>query len=109
VLIGVIGVALGAAAAMVTTPWILLAWLTPDLSLLGAFDKEERGILKPSAVGRYNATHSMIGPLVVSVIGAVALLGTSWVLAFGLLWFSHVLVDRACGYGLRTADGRQRG
>jgi hypothetical protein len=34
--------------------------------------------------------------------------GSTSALVAGLAWSAHVLVDRACGYGLRRADGWQR-
>lgn len=103
-----VGLALGWIAADLTTPWILVLWLAPDLSLVGAFGSE-RGVLKPSAVRRYNATHSLVGPSVVLGAGLAVSVATPVVLAAGAVWASHVLIDRACGYGLRTPDGRQRG
>lgn len=106
--LAVVGVALGWLAVALTTPWILALWLAPDISLVRAFG-DEKGVLKPSAVRRYNATHSLIGPTAVLAAGLIAWAWTPVVLAVAAVWASHVLVDRACGYGLRTPEGRQRG
>jgi hypothetical protein len=106
--LAVAGIALGWLAVALTTPWILLLWLAPDVSLVRAFG-DEKGVLKPSAVRRYNATHSLVGPGAVLVTGLLAWAWTPAVIAVAALWASHVLVDRGLGYGLRTADGRQRG
>lgn len=89
--------------------------IAPDLSLLVGMDPRlGHGQLHPRAVPLYNAGHRLVGPL--ATIGlAVAfgfmadggLAGVTW--AAGLAWLTHVLVDRACGYGLRDRNGWQRG
>lgn len=50
--------------------------------------------------------HALPGPLGLIAVGALA---SPTVLALGLVWLSHVAVDRAAGYGLRAADGGIRG
>jgi hypothetical protein len=50
--------------------------------------------------------HIYVGPL--ALIAAGALTGPL-MLGLGLIWLSHVSVDRAAGYGLRNADGSRRG
>jgi len=62
--------------------------------------------MAPRAVPFYNAAHALFGPLALSAAGLVA---GPLVLGLGLVWLSHVLVDRAVGYGLRTPEGFQRG
>ncbi len=99
--------ALGGALALLG-PWALPLWLAPDLTFLAAlgapFDRDGR--LAPRAVPAYNAAHALPGPVALAAAGA--LLGPV-VLGLGLLWLSHVLLDRALGYGLRRPDGAQRG
>jgi hypothetical protein len=105
---GVVGVGAAVAAAFVASPWVLALWLVPDVALLYGMSSEFTGDgrLAPRAVPFYNAVHSLFGPLAVVGLGAVF---GGLVLALGLVWLSHCLVDRASGYGLRTADGWQRG
>ncbi len=102
------GLAALAGALWLLGPWALPLWLAPDLTFLAAlgapFDREGR--LAPRAVPAYNAAHALPGPVALAAVGL--LLGPA-VLGLGLLWLSHVLLDRAMGYGLRTADGSQRG
>ena len=102
---GVIGVAAAVAAAVVFSPWVIALWLVPDVVLVGAFEGTD-GRLRPRAVARYNAVHAVAGPLVLAAAGAVA--GSGLVLALGLMWLSHVTLDRAMGFNLRAADGSQR-
>jgi Domain of unknown function (DUF4260) len=83
-------------------------WLVPDLAVLAWVSKDmpRDGCLAPRAVPLSNATHRLLDPAIVLttslLVGAVVLLG------IGLTWLSHVLIDRALGYNLRTPDGYQR-
>ncbi len=96
-----------AAAAEAGTPWwaAALLWLAPDVALLAGMSREfADGRLAPRAVPLYNALHHLLGP---ALLGAAAVVGiVSPVLA--LAWLSHVTVDRALGFGLRTKEGLQR-
>ena len=101
------GLAAQAAAIVLLGPWTLALWLVPDLALLAGLSREhnEAGRIAPRAVPLYNALHALAGPIALVALGAAigpALLG------IGLVWLSHVLVDRAAGYGLRAPDGSQR-
>ena len=78
----VLGVAAGAAAALLASPWLLLLWLVPDLGFLGGM----RG---------YNALHVLAGPALLAAAGVV--LGPL-VLALAALWLCHIAIDRALGY-----------
>jgi hypothetical protein len=91
-------------AALVAGPWVLAAWLLPDVALIAGFAAPGR--LKPSRVRAYNAAHALPGPIALTALG-VATGGLA--LGLGLVWLSHVAVDRAFGYGLRGRDGWQRG
>ena len=97
--------ALAASIAMIG-PWALALWLLPDIALViggrSAFAGD--GQLAPHAVGIYNATHALIGPM---AVGAAAL-ALPAAFPFAVLWLSHIALDRALGYGLRAADGSQR-
>ncbi len=102
------GLAALAGALWLLGPWALPLWLAPDLAFLAAlgapFDAEGR--LAPRAVPAYNALHALPGP--VALVAAGLLLGPV-ALGAGLLWLSHVLLDRAMGHGLRAPDGGRRG
>jgi hypothetical protein len=89
--------------------WPVVAFgLGPDLPLLlGAGRGLERGQLHPRAVSLYNAVHRFWGPLAVGAITLAASLPAAWLVA-ALAWATHIAVDRAVGYSLRTRDGFQR-
>mgnify|MGYP001170023079 CR=1 FL=1 len=92
--------------------WTVLAVaIAPDLPLLAGFGRDlAPGQLHPRAVPWYNAVHALPGPATLAVAGAlVAATGHGTTpLVVGLVWAAHVSVDRACGFGLRTAQGLQR-
>lgn len=93
-------------------PLGLLGFIAPDLSFfVGASGPHQHGQLPRGTVGVYNLVHRPIGPLV--WMTAVALLSegpgdNAAPFTFGLAWLLHIVLDRALGYGLRTADGWQR-
>ena len=101
------GAASLAAAIVLVGPWALALWITPDVAVLAgiASAMPRRGRLHPRAVAVYNALHALPGPVSLIAVGAVA---GPLVLGLGVLWLSHVLLDRAMGYGLRTRAGLQR-
>jgi hypothetical protein len=87
---------------------IALFALAPDLALVyGAAQGLAKTQLHPRAVSAYNLLHRFWGP-----IALAALTGLGWLpLGFfvgALAWATHVSLDRALGYGLRTRDGFQR-
>jgi hypothetical protein len=83
----------------------LLGGLGPDLALLAGIGSGlGRGQLHPRAVPLYNALHRVAGPAVVLALGAAGVLGAGWIV-LGLGWATHVAMDRAAGYRLRTRDG----
>ncbi len=98
--------AAAAAAVVLTSPWVLLLWLLPDVALLAGMSRDsgQQGRLAPRAVPAYNALHALPGPILLTAAGVAAPV----LLALGLVWLSHVLADRALGYGLRGRDGWQR-
>ena len=104
----VAGLAAGAGAFVLLGPWALALWLLPDLALIAGMSRDfaGHGRLAPRAVGAYNAVHAYPGPI---LLAAAGLLLSPLLLGLGLLWISHVAIDRASGYGLRTAEGFVRG
>jgi hypothetical protein len=104
----IVGAAATVGAVMLGSPWLLAAWIGPDLAILaggvGALDGQGR--MSPAAVRGYNASHSLLGPAALGLLGLLLVPG---VLAVAALWLSHIGIDRSLGYGLRAADGSQRG
>jgi uncharacterized protein DUF4260 len=90
-------------------PWQLPVFAVgADLALLaGAVRGLAPGQLHPRAVPFYNAVHRLAGPVALLVAAQVLGLSVDWFIA-GLAWATHVTLDRALGYGLRTRDGFQR-
>lgn len=81
----------------------------PDLALfLGIGASHQPGQLPRRAVPAYNVLHHPALPVALLAAFATGLLGSYWLVA-GLAWLAHISFDRACGYGLRTWDGWQRG
>jgi Domain of unknown function (DUF4260) len=75
--------------------WLLFAvlFLAPDLSFLAAVAGPEPGIVS------YNLAHTAVGPAVLAAIGIFV----DWDLGItlALIWFAHIALDRAVGYGLK--------
>ncbi len=84
------------------TPLFWIAVVIPDVGLLGG---GAQGQLNPAWVPLYNALHTWWTPV---GLGLVALV-VPVLVPFALGWAFHVAFDRIWGYGLRTADGSQRG
>lgn len=93
------------AGVVVGSPWLLLAWLAPDLGVLagGRGLVDQHGRLSTRAAVGYNATHMLVGPCLLA--GAAALTSSALLWALALLWTSHIAVDRGLGYGLRPVHG----
>ena len=64
----------------------------------------EKGALPPRGVWLYNLWHNYVLPLGIGVGMTVVTSAVPWSL---LGWLIHVTLDRALGFGLRGADGRQ--
>ena len=71
--------------------------LVPDVAFLGYLFGPRVG-----AMG-YNATHSMIGPLLLAGYGVAS--NGDLALAVSLIWMAHIGFDRAIGAGLKYATG----
>ena len=75
--------------------WLFgLLWLVPDTSLLGFVANTRIG------AATYNPLHSYVGPVLLVAISVATDADTA--LAVGLIWASHVGIDRAVGYGLKS-------
>jgi hypothetical protein len=75
--------------------WWLFAglWLLPDLSMLGYLANPRVGAFC------YNAVHSYALPA--GLAGMALLLHRDLPLTVALIWFNHIGLDRALGYGLK--------
>lgn len=107
-LYAIAGLAALVGAVVLIGPWAFALWLVPDLALVAAYQRgfAEHGRLAPRAVPLYNALHSLAGPILVTIAGVGV--ASPLVAGLGVLWLSHVTLDRAMGYGLRTPEGEQR-
>jgi hypothetical protein len=74
--------------------WLLLALaLAPDVSLVGYAAGPRTGALA------YNAAHTDVLPVALAAVGVITEADTA--VAIGLIWLTHIGVDRALGYGLK--------
>lgn len=91
----VAGGAIAAYFFLGTHPWwlILALFLVPDLAFVVYF------INKAAGIAAYNLVHNYMLPVGLTV----ASLYTGWNLglSLALIWFFHIGVDRAVGYGIK--------
>jgi hypothetical protein len=93
------GVAVAAAAVALyfwaDYPWWFLVALAlaPDLSMVGYLAGKTIG------AAAYNAAHTYSLPVALAAIGVIANAETA--VQLGLIWLTHIGVDRAVGYGLK--------
>jgi Domain of unknown function (DUF4260) len=74
--------------------WLLLVLaLAPDLSMIGYLAGPRVGAVS------YNALHTYVLPIVLTTVGVLA--DADWSVQVGLIWLTHIGVDRALGYGLK--------
>ena len=80
-------------------PWwlLLVLVLAPDLSLVGYAAGPTVGAFA------YDAAHTYTLPIALGTIGVLA--GAETALQISLIWFVHIGVDRAIGYGLKYPGG----
>lgn len=73
--------------------------------LLFSIDLFMLGYLTSNRVGAYiyNIGHSLALPLVMLVLGTA--LGNEISMTLSLIWFAHIGLDRALGYGLKFTSG----
>lgn len=81
--------------------WLTFALLllAPDLSMLGYLRGPRVGALS------YNAFHVYLGPALLGTAAVVA--GHPALVSGALIWFAHIGMDRALGYGLKLPTGFQ--
>jgi hypothetical protein len=78
--------------------WLLVALaLAPDLSMVGYL----AGPIVGAAA--YDAAHTYALPIVLVTVGVIA--DADIAIRLGLIWFTHIGVDRAIGYGLKYPTG----
>ena len=74
--------------------WLLLALaLAPDLSFAGYVAGPRVGAIV------YNGAHTYVFPVALAAGGAIG--GSELPVQLGLIWLTHIGVDRALGYGLK--------
>ena len=80
-------------------PWWLvpLVLFLPDLLMVGYARSTRLGALT------YNLAHSYPAPALVGALGLWQ--GSGLVTALAVIWFAHIGMDRALGYGLKHDDG----
>ena len=97
------GLALLAASVILFTTigpnWILFVvlLLAPDLAMLGFLRSPRIGAIA------YNLVHLKILPLALGSIGSLA--SNTLEIQLALIWFAHIGMDRAAGYGLKLETG----
>jgi len=74
-----------------------LYFLVPDLSFLGYLVNKKVGAMA------YNGAHSLVGALGIVALGFF--LNIELFQMAGLIWVSHIGVDRTLGYGLKYENG----
>lgn len=95
--IGVLLAVLGAYAASGAS-WLLFIGLllVPDLAMIGYAAGPRIGAMS------YNLMHLYVWPALLLALWGVGI--ASWALAPGLIWATHIAMDRALGYGLKEPD-----
>lgn len=73
-----------------------LLFLTFDISMIGYMLSPKIGAYL------YNAVHTYIAPFL--LIGAWYFSQNNTALCVALIWFSHIAMDRAIGYGLKLQE-----
>jgi hypothetical protein len=78
--------------------WVLFAvlLLAPDVGMLGYLANTRVGATT------YNLLHTYLGPGILLVAGVAA--DSSLMYSIGFIWFAHIGLDRALGYGLKYPD-----
>jgi Domain of unknown function (DUF4260) len=77
--------------------WLFaLLLLAPDLGALGYLAGTRVG------ASTYNALHTYAGPAPLVAIGAIV--DSTTLLSLGFIWFAHLGMDRALGFGPKYAD-----
>jgi hypothetical protein len=80
--------------------WLFVVLLlAPDLGMSGYVRTTKLG------AATYNAFHTYVPPAI--LVAAAVLTGSTIVWSIGLVWFAHIGMDRALGYGLKYGDSFQ--
>jgi hypothetical protein len=78
--------------------WLLIALaLAPDVSMVGYLAGSTTG------AAAYNVAHTYSLPVALGAIGVIVDAATA--VQLGLIWLTHIGVDRAVGYGLKYRTG----
>jgi hypothetical protein len=78
--------------------WLFLALvLAPDLSMIGYVAGPTIG------TATYNAAHTYLLPVILAAVGVIG--DADIAIQLGLIWLTHIGVDRAVGYGLKYPTG----
>jgi hypothetical protein len=79
----------------INAAWVLFIalLLVPDLAMFGYLGSVRIGTML------YNLVHTLAGPLL--LIGYAILERSPWLLSYGLIWTSHIGLDRTLGFGLK--------
>jgi hypothetical protein len=78
--------------------WLLVVFaLAPDLAMVGYLAGARVG------AAAYNVAHTYALPVALSTVGVVA--DADAAVQAGLIWITHIGVDRAIGYGLKYPTG----
>jgi hypothetical protein len=86
--------------------WLVpIGLIGPDLAFLAGIGEKppSPGVMPRRAVPFYNAAHRA-APAATAVV-LTAVLGWKPAVILSLAWLSHIVWDRAVGYGLRRPDG----
>jgi hypothetical protein len=78
--------------------WVyVLLFLAPDLSFAAYLAGPRQGAIV------YNAAHSYLAPMALMAGGFAT--SQPPVLSLAMIWFAHIGLDRALGYGLKYSEG----
>ena len=79
--------------------WLLLIVLAlaPDLAMIGFAFSPRVG------TAAYNVAHTNVWPVALAAVGV--LVDADAAVAVGLIWITHIGVDRLLGYGLKYPSG----
>jgi len=92
-----LGLAVFAYARWGSSWWLFaLLLLAPDVGAVGYVANSRVGALT------YDVFHTYAGPGVLLTVGVLS--DSTIVLSLGFVWFAHIGMDRALGYGLKYAD-----
>ncbi len=85
--------------------WHLDFSLVIFIALLFVFDIFMLGYLLNNKIGAYvyNLGHSMLIPSLLIAAGLAT--DNRQIIGFSLIWFAHIGLDRALGYGLKLTSG----